>query len=450
MTKVLLVGSGGREHAIAESIAKSRDAELYSVMSGKNPGIMACSKRYVVGKITDASFVSSFAVENKIDIAVIGPEAPLVNGIVDALEEKGIDCVGPRRALAMIEGDKAFCRALMKKYGIEGLPKCEVFKDPDEAAEYIDTVDAVVVKPAGLTGGKGVQVVGEHLKDKEEAKNYVREIFAKKIGDLQKVVVEEKLDGEEYTIQAFVDGMNLVPMPCVQDHKRAYDGDLGPNTGGMGSYSDSDHLLPFLDRENYEKSVKIMTDTIDALRKELGSPYKGILYGQFLLGVGWNKEDFRPKLVEFNCRFGDPENMNVLPLLSEGCDPVEIYQGIVDGKLSKIKATFEEKATVCKYMVPASYPGGGKQNEPFTVDEDGVKRLGAVLFYANVDMVGQQLVTTSSRTVAVLGVADSIQEAEHIAEDATNHFKGNLRHRRDIGTSELVQRRIDHVRSIRP
>jgi len=450
MTKVLLVGSGGREHAIAESIAKSRDAELYSVMSGKNPGIISCSKKHVVGKITDTSFVSSFALENKVDIAVIGPEAPLVNGVVDALQEKGIGCVGPRKELAMIEGDKAFCRELMKKYRIDGLPKCEVFRDPDEAAEYIDSVDTVVIKPAGLTGGKGVQVVGEHLKDKEEAKQYVREIFAKKIGDLQKVVVEEKLNGEEYTIQAFVDGMNLVPMPCVQDHKRAYDGDLGPNTGGMGSYSDVDHLLPFLDRENYERSVKIMTDTVDALRKELGSPYKGILYGQFLLGVGWDIEDFAPKLVEFNCRFGDPENINVLPLLSEGCDPVEIYQGVLDGKLNKIKTKFERKATVCKYVVPASYPGGGKQNEPFTVDEEGVKRLGASLFYANVDMVGHQLVTTSSRTVAVLGVADSIQEAEMIAENATSHFKGNLRHRRDIGTQELVQRRIEHVRSIKP
>jgi len=450
MTKVLLVGSGGREHAIAESIAKSRDAELYSVMSGRNPGIMSCSKKYAVGKITDPKFVSNFAVENKIDIALIGPEAPLVSGVVDVLEEKGIGCVGPRKALAMIEGDKAFCRELMKKYGLDGLPKCEVFTDPDTAVEYIDSVDAVVVKPAGLTGGKGVQVVGEHLKDKEEAKDYAKEIFAKKIGDLQKVVIEEKLDGEEYTIQAFVDGMNLVPMPCVQDHKRAYDGDLGPNTGGMGSYSDADHLLPFLDRENYERSVKIMTDTVDALRKELGSPYRGILYGQFLLGVGWDREDFSPKLVEFNCRFGDPENMNVLPLLSEDCDPVEIYQGVIDGKLNKIKATFEKKATVCKYVVPASYPGGGKQNETFSVDEEAIKRLGALLFYANVDMVGQQLVTTSSRTVAVLGVAYSIQEAERIAENATGHFKGNLRHRRDIGTRELVQRRIAHLRSIKP
>ncbi len=450
MTKVLLVGSGGREHAIAENIAKNGNAELYSAMSGRNPGIISCSKKYVVGKITDPNFVSSFAVENKVDIAVIGPEAPLVTGLVDALEEKGIGCAGPRKALAMIEGDKAFCRELMKKYGLDGLPKCENFTDPNKAAEYIDSVDAVVVKPAGLTGGKGVQVVGEHLKDKEEAKRYVKEVFAQKIGDLQKVVIEEKLDGEEYTIQAFVDGMNLIPMPCVQDHKRAFDGDLGPNTGGMGSYSDADHLLPFLDEENYEKSVKIMIDTVDALRKEVGSPYKGILYGQFLLGVGWDKEDFGPKLVEFNCRFGDPENMNVLPLLSENCDPIEIYQGIINGKLNKVRTTFEKKATVCKYVVPASYPGGGKQNEPFTVDEERIEELGALLFYANVDMVDQQLVTTSSRTAAVLGVADSIQEAERIAENATAHFKGKLRHRKDIGTRELVQRRIDHVRSIKP
>jgi len=448
LINVLLVGSGAREHAIAESVARDAKAELFSFMSSRNPGIIARSKKYVVGNISDPTLVTDFAVQNRVDIAIIGPEAPLVNGIADTLENKGIGCVGPKKPLALIEGDKAFCRELMKKYSINGLPHFGVFSDADEASEFINSIDGAVIKPAGLTGGKGVQIIGEHLPDQEQATRYVQKILDQKPGGIGKVVVEEKLDGEEYTLQAFVDGKNLKPMPCVQDHKRAHEGDIGPNTGGMGSYSDKNHLLPFVDREEFERSVEIMKATVDALKRETGLAYKGVLYGQFLLGRGNVNKEFQPWLVEFNCRFGDPENMNVLPLLSEDSDPLEIYCGITEGNISG-SVSFKPKATVCKYLVPAAYPENVKPGDPITVDEPAIRKDGAQVFYASVDTTDGKLVTTTSRTIAITSFADTIAEAERMTEKATGHVKGNLRHRRDIGTIELIQKRIEHVRKLR-
>jgi phosphoribosylamine--glycine ligase len=448
MTNILLVGSGAREHAIAESIIRSEKTQLFSVMSGLNPGIIKVSKKYTVGRITDIDFVTEFAIQNRIDIAIVGPEAPLVSGVVDSLEDKGIRCVGPRKTLALIEGDKAFCRELMRKYSIRGLPYFKVFSNTGEAIDFVDSIGEAVIKPAGLTGGKGVQIVGEHIKTREEAKHYIQRILYQKPGGFGKVVIEERLNGEEYTLQAFVDGKNVRPMPCVQDHKRAYEGDIGPNTGGMGSYSDKNHLLPFLTREEFDESVEIMKITVSALKKELGAPYKGILYGQFLLGRGNVTKDFGVRVVEFNARFGDPENMNVLPLLSEDTDPLELYYGIADGNIST-SVKFEEKATVCKYLVPAAYPENVKPGDLIVVDEKAISRDGARAFYASVDMIDDRLVTTTSRTLAVTGFAETISEAEQISEKATTHVKGNLRHRKDIGTVELIRKRIEHVRKLR-
>ena len=221
----------------------------------------------------------------------------------------------------------------MRIISIGGSIVYRVFDNVEDAGDFIDEFGQdVVVKPIGLTGGKGVKIVGEHLEDGEEAKKYVKEIINNKISGHARVVIEERLIGEEFTVQAFVDGESIVPMPAAQDHPHAYEGDQGPITGGMGSYSDRDGLLPFLDKKSYEESVKIMEDTINAVKNEVG-PYKGILYGQFMLCKDG------PKLVEYNARFGDPEAMNVLPLLKT--DFVDICQGIVDGNLKK--AEFEKR-----------------------------------------------------------------------------------------------------------
>ena len=433
--KILVVGTGAREHAICKAV---KDAELYSIMSNKNPGISRISK-FQISSEKDLKGVKKFSLENNIDMAIIGPEAPLEMGIVDELQEVGIGCVGPTKEAARIETDKAFMRDLFDIHKIGGSIVYKVFDNVKDTGDFIDEFGQdVVVKPVGLTGGKGVKIVGEHLEDGEAAKKYVKEIIDNKISGYAQVVIEERLIGEEFTIQAFVDGDNIVPMPAAQDHPHAYEGDQGPITGGMGSYSDKNGLLPFLDKKNYDESVKIMQDTVKAVKKEVG-PYKGILYGQFMLCKDG------PKLVEYNARFGDPEAMNVLPLLKT--DFIEICKGIVDGNLKK--AEFEKKATVCKYIVPKGYPETAKAGQILNVNESKINEEGALVYYAAVNQKDDKIFTSASRALGLVGIGDSIAEAEQICESVTRYVKGDIYHRRDVGTAELIQKRIDHMEKIR-
>ncbi len=436
--KVLLIGGGAREHAIASAL-KRGGAKLYSFMSCKNPGIMRISEKFKIAKESEIEKIVEFARENNIDFAVAGPELPLSLGVADALEKAGIPCVGPRKELAKIEASKAFARELMDKYKIDGLVKYGVFYDYREAWDFIEELGDVAVKPIGLTGGKGVKITGEQLKDIDEAKEYAKEVIEKKIGGVAGVVIEERVVGEEFTAQVFVSGNKVVPMPAVQDFKRAYEGDKGHNTGGMGSYSCSTHLLPFLNKKDYEKAIQIAEKAVEALKKETGMEYKGILYAQCML----SKE---VKLIEFNCRFGDPEAMNVLTILNSNF--VDICEGIIDGTLNK--ADFENKATVCKYIAPVGYGIKPKANAELTVDEEAINESGAVLYYAAVNAENGKLYTTTSRTLALVGVADSLEEAEKIAENATKYVKGkDIYHRSDIGKKELIEKKIKRIMEIR-
>ncbi|MGB8233452.1 MAG: phosphoribosylamine--glycine ligase [Methanobacterium sp.] len=433
--KILVVGTGAREHAICNAV---KDAELYSIMSNKNPGISRISK-FQISSEKDLIGVKKFALNNKIDMAIIGPEAPLEMGIVDELQKAGIGCVGPTKAAAKIETDKAFMRDLFETHNIGGSVVYKVFDNIEDAGDFIDEFDQdIVVKPVGLTGGKGVKIVGEHLEDGEAAKKYVKEIIQNKISGYSQVVIEEKLIGEEFTVQAFVDGDKIVPMPAAQDHPHAYEGDQGPITGGMGSYSDKNGLLPFLDKNNYNKSVKIMQDTVKAVKNEV-EPYKGILYGQFMLC----KEG--PKLVEYNARFGDPEAMNVLPLLET--DFVDLCQEIVDGNLKS--ADFEKKATVCKYIVPKGYPESGKSGQILEVNESKINEQGGLVYYAAVNQKDDKIYTSASRALGLVGIGNSIAEAEEVCENVTKYVKGDVYHRRDVGTADLIHKRIEHMETIR-
>ncbi|HQN75609.1 MAG TPA: phosphoribosylglycinamide synthetase C domain-containing protein, partial [Methanomassiliicoccales archaeon] len=240
-------------------------------------------------------------------------------------------------------------------------------------------------------------------------------------------------------LQAFCDGRNVRGMPLVQDHKRAYDGDVGPNTGGMGSYTDADHLLPFVTEEERQKALEIMRRTVQAMRDD-GSPYRGVLYGQFMLTRDG------PKVIEFNARFGDPEAMNVLTLLESGF--LDVCQGVADGKLSS-DVPFLRKATVCKYVVPAGYGTESKAGRPVMVNEKELAAAGARLYYAAVDEKDGVVLTTSSRTLGVVGMADSIEEAEAICEAGLVHVRGDIFVRHDIGKRELVRKRVDHMRQVR-
>ncbi|HUH79551.1 MAG TPA: phosphoribosylamine--glycine ligase [Methanoregula sp.] len=427
--KIVVVGGGGREHAIASALARNGETEIFSVMTKRNPGIGKLAKKILLSQETDVPRIVTFALETGSEYAFIGPEAPLEAGVVDALEAAGISCVGPTKAAARLETDKAFCRDLMERQAIEGCPMYRVFYDRGEAISFIrDYEGDLAVKPVGLTGGKGVRIMGEQV-DREGAIAYVKTLDGG-------VVLEERLIGEEFTLQAFVDGNHLIPMPLVQDHKRAFDGDTGPNTGGMGSYSMPDHRLPFVSHQDHEKALKIMISIVAAMERT-GQPYKGILYGQFMNTAAG------PKVIEFNARFGDPEAMNVLPLLES--DLTGIVRRITEGSLGSAGVSFRKKATVCKYLVPEGYPGGSRAGDPVRLGP----RNNALLYYANVEERGSSLVTLLSRTLAFVGMGDTLEEAERIAEGAAAAVTGKVRHRRDIGTRELLEKRIAHMKELR-
>lgn len=436
--RVLLVGGGGREHAIAEALARG-GAELYAVMRNRNPGIARLSREFLLADETDGGRVAGFGKRVGAEMAVIGPEGPLAGGVADALAVDGIPTVGPTKRLAQIEASKAFMRGLMARHKIPGSLRYGAFSGLAEALDFLERFDGpVAIKPSGLTGGKGVKVVGDQLKDLEEARDYLREVMEGGIGGGE-VVIEERADGEEFTLQAFVDGKRVVPMPLVQDHKRAFEGDVGPNTGGMGAYSDADGLLPFLEARDRRAAETIMKAAVAALKAETGEEYRGILYGQFMLGR-------ELRLIEFNCRFGDPEAMNVLSILKTNF--VEVCQGIVEGRLRD--AAFEPKATVSKYVVPKGYgltPMSGKR---IFVDEERVRKEGAILYYAAVNEDGGAIYTTSSRSVGVVGVHETIAGAERIAERAVEGIRGEgIYHRADIGTEALIKRKMMNLQRIR-
>lgn len=427
--KVLVIGGGGREHAVVQALKRSADTSVYAVMGRKNPGISRVAEKIHLCNETDKEEIARFACTEGVDYAVVGPEAPLEAGVVDHLEDRGIGCVGPFRASARLETDKGFCRMLMDQHGIAGCPLYRVFYRAGDAIDFINGhVGDLAIKPIGLTGGKGVRIMGEQV-DRAGAISYVRELGGN-------VILEERMIGEEFTLQAFVDGQHLVPMPLVQDHKRAYTGDIGPNTGGMGSYTMPDHMLPFVPAPDYEKALAIMKDAVSAM-KRLGQPYRGILYGQFMnTATG-------PMVVEFNARFGDPEAMNVLSILSS--DMGEVVASIVDGTLSSSRVTFEPLATVCKYLVPEGYPEKPEAGARISVGDPG----NALLYYANVDERDGSLYTQTSRTLAFVGIGESLPEAEAMAEKAASKVTGKVRYRSDIGTDALLQRRIDHMKEIR-
>jgi phosphoribosylamine--glycine ligase len=438
--KILSVGGGAREHAIVKALLKG-DVELYSVMKNRNPGIARMSKETLYEKETEVNKVAEWAKSKAIDFAVIGPEAPLGVGIVDVLEKEGIPSAGPSQQASQIEISKEYMRDIMAKHNLPGMIDYKVFDNTKDAEKFLkDYGKEVVVKPIGLTGGKGVKIMGEHLLNIEDVIEYCKDIIDNKIGGSSRFILEEKVIGEELTIQVFCDGSHIIPMPSVQDHKRAYEGDVGPNTGGMGSYSQEDGLLPFLTKDEYDECVNIMQQIINAM-KEDGTPYKGILYGQFIL------TSKGPKVLECNARFGDPEAMNVLPLLTS--DFVDICKGIIDGNLSSRMASFMNRATVCKYVVPMGYGVESVVGEKVEVDEEKIEKDGAELFYASVNQRDDQIYTTSSRSLAVVGIEESIFEAEKIAENALSHIKGNVFMRHDIGKKELIEKRIKHMKELK-
>ncbi|MBN1547317.1 MAG: phosphoribosylamine--glycine ligase [Syntrophaceae bacterium] len=437
---VLLIGNGAREHALAEAIARSRyQPRLYAFMKSNNPGIAGLCTDSELGNYGDLESICAKARTWSIDFAVIGPEDPLDRGVVDALKKAGIPAVGPTRSLARLETSKSFTRDIVVKYGIPGNPRFQNFTTFAGIEPFLNSLDGIVLKPDGLTGGKGVMVQGDHFQNTAEALTLCQEILR----EHPSLTIEEKMEGEEFSLQCISDGRTVIATPPVQDHKRRFVDDKGPNTGGMGSYSDSNHLLPFLKPEDIAEGLAITRRVAEAILKETGEPYKGIMYGGFMVtknGV---------KLLEYNARFGDPEAMNILPLLKT--DFVDLCRAVIDGTLDHLAVEFDHKATVCKYIVPRGYglpkdhPDAQSTSAKIDVGDVGSARL----YYSSVDQKADGLYMTTSRAIGVVGIADTLDAAEKIAEDAVTAVSGPVSHRPDIGTAALIDKRVQHMRQIR-
>ncbi|MBD3156575.1 phosphoribosylamine--glycine ligase, partial [Candidatus Peregrinibacteria bacterium] len=327
MKTILLVGNGAREHVIAETLKRSpQDVSIIAYGKAKNPGIAALADNYKIGPLDTFEELKKLASAEKPDFAIIGPDDPIADGAVDALLELEIHSMAPLQTVARLESSKSFTRDLLKKHTVPGNPLFKVFTEEEGIEAFItnNLGDDFVIKADGLMGGKGVKVSGEHINGIAEGVVYAKECIEK----FGRVVVEEKLIGEEFSLMFFCDGKHIVPMPAIQDHKRAYNGDVGPNTGGMGTYSDADHKLPFISDQDIKEAIEITEKTAQALFKETGVLFKGIMYGGFIA----TKKGTR--LIEYNARFGDPEAMNSLPILET--DFVEICERVIDGTLDQM------------------------------------------------------------------------------------------------------------------
>jgi phosphoribosylamine--glycine ligase len=407
--KVLVVGHGAREHAIAKKLAQE-DLELVSAMSRLNPGIAALSERVEVFNTDDPAEYERF---RDVDLAFVGPEAPLATGVSDRLWELGVPVVGPRKALARLEWSKAYTRQVIQEHGIPGNPEFAVCRTAEEVDAFLKEHEEVAVKPDVLTGGKGVKVTGDHLNGVGETRGYALE----RVKQDGLVVIEEKLKGREFTLQAFTDGNRVDVMPLVRDFKRAYDGDRGPNTGSMGSFSCPDHGMPDLPSDVVDKGIEIMERTVEALSGSVG-PYQGVLYGGFM------NTERGVYLIEYNARFGDPEAINVLALLETPLS--KVGYGIVEGRLPETR--FAEEATVCVYITPEGYPVNPLRDQPIEVGETRHSEI----YYASVYDDNGVVKTTGSRSIALLGRGGTVSEAREKVYSDVGNIKGRLHYRTDI------------------
>ncbi len=419
--KILVVGGGGREHAIIKKLKENPQADTIYALPG-NGGIAADAECVAISA-TDIPAITEFAVKEQIDYAVVAPDDPLVLGCVDALEEKGIPCFGPKANAAIIEGSKVFSKDLMKKYRIP-TAAYEVFDQAEKALEYVKTAKLpVVVKADGLALGKGV-LIAETREDAEAAvKSLMEDKKFGKSGD--RVVVEEFLTGPEVSVLSFTDGKTVVPMVSSMDHKRALDGDQGLNTGGMGTVAPN----PYYTKEIADECMeRIFLPTIKAMNAE-GRTFKGCLYfGLMLTPDG-------PKVIEYNCRFGDPETQVVLPLLES--DLLTIMQATTNGTLAEQDVRFSDGSACCVIMASAGYPQSYEKGYEITIPEEQL----AHVYVAGAKKENGKLLTDGGRVLGVTATADSLEQAIQQAYEKVSTISfANAFYRKDIGKKALAAR----------
>ncbi len=420
--KVLVIGSGGREHALVWKIHQSpRVSKIYCAPG--NAGIQRMAE-CVELSVTDVEGLLSFAKKEKIDLTVVGPELSLTAGIVDTFEQQGLRIFGPSQDGAILEGSKVYTKEFLKKYNIPSA-KFKVFKDREKAKQYIDECGApLVVKADGLAAGKGVIVASTVQEAKEAVDLIMRD---KAFGDAGNfLIVEECLKGEEASFIAFTDGQTILPLPTSQDHKAAFDGDLGPNTGGMGAYSPA----PVVTEKIADQVMQeVMLPTIQGMAKE-GRPYKGMLYAGLMI------DGDKVNVLEFNCRFGDPEAQPLLMRLES--DVVDIFDAVIDERLDQVEMKIDPRPTVCVVMASGGYPGSYESGKLIEGLEKVSDMRDVVVFHAGTTVKDGRVVSAGGRVLGVTAIGTDLEKAINLAYKAVGHiaWTGSF-FRTDIGAKAL-------------
>ena len=419
--KILVIGSGGREHAIIKKIKQNKNvSEIYAIPG--NGGIERDAICIDI-KATDINAIKDFAKKNNIDYAIVTPDDPLVAGLVDALEEMKIPCLGPNKNAAIIEGSKVFAKNLMKKYKIP-TAEYETFESYDKAIEYLKTAPMpTVIKADGLALGKGVIIAETKEKAFDTVKNIMKDKAFGKSGD--RIVIEEFLEGVEVSILSFTDGKTIIPMISSMDHKRIGDKDTGLNTGGMGTIAPNPYYTKEIAKECFDK---IFIPTISAMNKE-GRTFKGCLY----FGLMITKDG--AKVIEYNCRFGDPETQVILPLLKS--DLLDIMIATTNGNLDKVKVEFENKSAACIIMASEGYPLEYKKGFAINIPKDIIERV----YFAGVKKENEKLLTNGGRVLGITNIADTLDKAIKLSyKDASQISFEGAYYRKDIGEKALLKK----------
>lgn len=419
--KILVIGSGGREHAIIKKIKQNKNVSKIYAIPG-NGGIERDAICIDI-KATDINAIKDFAKKNNIDYAIVTPDDPLVAGLVDALEEIKIPCFGPNKNAAIIEGSKVFAKNLMKKYKIP-TAEYETFESYDKAIEYLKTAPMpTVIKADGLALGKGVIIAETKEKAFDTVKNIMKDKAFGKSGD--RIVIEEFLEGVEVSILSFTDGKTVIPMISSMDHKRIGDKDTGLNTGGMGTIAPNPYYTKEIAKECFDK---IFIPTISAMNKE-GRTFKGCLY----FGLMITKDG--AKVIEYNCRFGDPETQVILPLLKS--DLLDIMIATTNGNLDKVKVEFENKSAACIIMASEGYPLEYKKGFAINIPKDIIERV----YFAGVKKENEKLLTSGGRVLGITNIADTLDKAIKLSyEDAKQISFEGAYYRKDIGEKALLKK----------
>jgi phosphoribosylamine--glycine ligase len=416
--KVLVIGSGGREHALVKKISESKKVSKIYVAPG-NGGIADLAELVAI-KADDVEKLADFAQEKEIDLTIVGPEAPLVKGIVDLFKERDLKIFGPDKKAASLEASKVFTKELCKKYNIP-TASYEVFSDAKKAKAYIDKCDKPqVIKADGLAAGKGVVVAADKIEAKEAVDLMLEDKAFGEAG--QKITIEERLYGEEASILVLCDGKNIYSLATSQDHKQIYDEDRGPNTGGMGAYSPA----PVINDSLYEKVIKeIIRPTIYALEQE-GIIYKGVLYAGLMI-----TED-GPQLLEYNVRFGDPETQAILTRIES--DFLDILEATVNGRLDEIKIMWDKRSCICVVIASGGYPGSYEKDKEIAGLVQAAKQKDVFVYHAGTRKEGKKIYTTGGRVLGVTALGDDITQAIDKAYKAIEYISfDKMYYRKDIG-----------------